>query len=171
MDRNLKSSTAFPWRGHNVISGPLSTCEGNRERHISRWAFQFSFNGRAGKLLGCTEDIRCHANPDRHSTDFEEPPYCRKLCPSCEVPVCSDCWGKLRNHKFESSLHDGGTIPMSLGNDHYYDHIDRFIVESSVTWLEGAACCMAWRTMLVYYLEAPYGNLIDVPLGKPEGRT
>ena len=25
--------------------------------------------------------------------------------------------------------------------------------------------------MLVYYLEAPYGNLINVPLGKPEGRT
>ena len=25
--------------------------------------------------------------------------------------------------------------------------------------------------MLVYYLEAPYGNLINVPLGKAEGRT
>eukprot|EP00959_Pyramimonas_sp_CCMP1952_P320669 6710419-Pyramimonas_sp.AAC.1 len=25
--------------------------------------------------------------------------------------------------------------------------------------------------MLVYYVEAPYGNLIDVPLGKPEART
>ena len=25
--------------------------------------------------------------------------------------------------------------------------------------------------MLVYYLEAPYGNLINVPVGKPEGRT
>ena len=36
VDRNLKSSTAFPWRGHNVISEPLSTCKGNRERHISR---------------------------------------------------------------------------------------------------------------------------------------
>ena len=25
--------------------------------------------------------------------------------------------------------------------------------------------------MLVYYLEAPYGNLIDVPVAKPEART
>eukprot|EP00959_Pyramimonas_sp_CCMP1952_P083366 1742391-Pyramimonas_sp.AAC.1 len=25
--------------------------------------------------------------------------------------------------------------------------------------------------MLVYYLEAPYGNVIDVPLGKPEAIT
>jgi len=60
---------------------------------------------------------------------------------------------------------------VSLSNDHYYGHVHRYIVENNVTWLECAACCTVWSTMLVYYLEAPYGNLIDVPLGKPEGRT
>ena len=60
---------------------------------------------------------------------------------------------------------------MSISNDHYYGHVSRYIVENNVTWLECAACCTVWSTMLVYYLEAPYGNLINVPFGQPEGRT
>ena len=60
---------------------------------------------------------------------------------------------------------------MSLSNDHYYGHVHRYIVENNVTWLECAACCTVWSTMLVYYLEAPYGHLIDVPFGQPDART
>jgi len=60
---------------------------------------------------------------------------------------------------------------MSISNDHFYSHVNRYIVEKDVTWLECAACCTVWSTMLVYYLEAPFGNLIDVPLGKAQGRT
>ena len=60
---------------------------------------------------------------------------------------------------------------MSLSNDHYYGHANRYIVENNVTWLECAASCMVWSTMLVYYLEAPYGHLMGEVLGKPQGRT
>eukprot|EP00959_Pyramimonas_sp_CCMP1952_P250603 5238109-Pyramimonas_sp.AAC.1 len=60
---------------------------------------------------------------------------------------------------------------MSISNDHYFGHVQRYLVEKDGTWLECAACCTVWSTTLVYYLEAPFGNLIDVPLGKPEGRT
>ena len=60
---------------------------------------------------------------------------------------------------------------MSSTNDHYYGHVHRYIVENNVTWLECAACCTVWSTMLVYYLEAPYGHLIDVPFGQPDART
>ena len=60
---------------------------------------------------------------------------------------------------------------MSISNDHYYGHINRFIVENNVTWLECAATCLIWSTMLVYYFEAPYGHLMKEPLGKPAGRT
>ena len=78
------------------------------------------------------------------------PPFCRKLCSHCELSVCRDCWGKLRNHDAESSFLDDGTIHMSLSNDHYYGHVNRYIVENNVTWLECAACCTVWSTMLVY---------------------
>ena len=60
---------------------------------------------------------------------------------------------------------------MSLANDNYYGHVNRYIVENNVTWLECAASCMVWSTMLVYYLEEPYGHLMREILGKPQGRT
>ena len=47
----------------------------------------------------------------------------------------------------------------------------QYLVESNVMWLACAAFCTVWSTMLVYYLETPYGNLIDVPFAKPEART
>jgi hypothetical protein len=60
---------------------------------------------------------------------------------------------------------------MSLSNDHYYGHVNRFMVENRVTWLECAASCMVWSTMLVYYLEQPYGHLMKEVMGNPQGRT
>ena len=78
---------------------------------------------------------------------------------------------KLRRHDSGSKFQDGGTIPMSLSNDHYYGHVSRYIVENNVTWLEWAASCMIWSTMLVYYLEAPFGHLMGEEMGNPQGRT
>ena len=95
----------------------------------------------------------------------------RTLCSDCMVPFCSDCWLKLQDHKADNPFRDGGTIPMSLCNDHYYGHVNRFIVENKVTWLECAASCMIWSTMLVYYLEAPFGHLMGEEMGNPQGRT
>ena len=60
---------------------------------------------------------------------------------------------------------------MSLSNDHFYGHANKYIIENNVTWLECAASCLVWSTMLVYYLESPYGNLMKEILGKPQGRT
>ena len=171
VDRNKKTDPTYPWTDKQLLSEPLSSCAENRERHVSRWTLQFDFAGRSGRLIGCTEDVRCLASPDRHADDCETPPFCRKLCRECEVPVCYDCSGKLRDHDADSHFRDGGTIPMSISNDHYYGLVNRYIVENDVTWLECAACCTVWSTILVYYLEAPYGNLIDVPLGKSEART
>ena len=106
-----------------------------------------------------------------HVKDWEIEPFCRRLCPLCEIPVCRECALKLRDHNAESPACDGGTIPMSISNDHYYRHVSRYIVDNNVTWLECAACCTVWSTMLVYYLETPFGNLINVPFGQPEGRA
>ena len=143
----------------------------NRERHISRWAIRMDYLEHEGKLFGCAEDICCRASSERHADDFTAEPFCRKLCEECEVPVCQDCWNKLRDHDGANKFRDGGTIPMCVSNDHYYGHVHRYLVEKDVSWLECAACSTVWSTMLVYYLEAPFGNLIDVPLGKPVGRT
>ena len=44
---------------------------------------------------------------------------------------------------------------MSISNDHYYDHVSRYIVDHNITWPGCAPCCTVWSTMLVYPLEAP----------------
>ena len=49
---------------------------------------------------------------------------------------------------------------MALANDHFYGYVQQYLVEQSVTWLECAAASVCWGTMLVYYLEEPYGHLM-----------
>ena len=63
-------------------------------------------------------------------------------------PICSDCEIKMQKHDGKSVIYDGGTIPMSLSNDHYYGHVNRYIVDKQVTWLECAASCMVWNTLV-----------------------
>ena len=60
---------------------------------------------------------------------------------------------------------------MSLANDHYYGYVDQYLVEHRVTWLECAAASVVWTTMLVYYLEEPYGHLMGEKMGGAQART
>ena len=60
---------------------------------------------------------------------------------------------------------------MSLSNDHYYGYVSRFLVEQQVTWLEYAAASVCWSTMLVYYLEDPFGHLMSEKMGAAQART
>ena len=124
--------------------GLSSVADHEQERHISEWALQLPMSSTARvTLFGCTEDVQC-SDADSHKDDFEKPPFVRRLCQHCQVPVCFDCWMKLH------SFRDGGSIPMSVANDHYYGYVDRFLVENKVTWLECAAASVCWSTMLVY---------------------
>ena len=60
---------------------------------------------------------------------------------------------------------------MSVTNDHYYGYVGRFLIENKVTWLECAAASVCWSTMLVYYLEEPFGHLMGDDMGFAQGRT
>ena len=122
----------------------------DQERHISQWDTRLTLPGYFIDLFGCTEDIMCRCEA-KHVDDFETDPFVRRLCAQCAVPVCADCTAKLHLHSACSPYRDGGTNPMSLSNDHYYGHVNRCLVENAVAWLEVAASCMVWSTMLVYY--------------------
>ena len=167
-----KTSAKYPWRGKELLHVPLSQCHADRERHVSQWMVEFHIDSHAGKLFGCTEDMQCDRDPAAHAQDYDAAPhYCRRLCKHCRMPVCEDCWAKLWQHNNKLAWKAGGTIPMSLANDHYYGHVHRVITKYDVTWLEMAACSTMWTTMLVYYLELPYGHLLNAKLGKPAART
>ena len=144
-----------------------STSEKEKHRHISEWAFKIRMKEHSTILFGCTEDVSCSAPgmDIQHARELEKEPFVRTLCSHCSVPVCHDCWRKLEMYI------DAGTIPMSLSNDHYYGYVHSFLVDQQVTWLECAASSVCWSTMLVYYLEDPYGHLMKEEMGNPQGRT
>ena len=115
-------------------------------------------------LFGCTEDVQCD-DCNLHAEDLRKPPFTRRLCSKCRVPVCNDCWVKM------STPFEGGSVPMSVANDNYYGYVHRCLVEKEVTWLECAAASVCWSTMLVYYLEDPLGHLMGDKMGSAQART
>ena len=116
---------AQPWLGKSSAAS-----DQEQERHISEWALQLAIGYVDNvTLFGCTEDVQCE-HAEEHKQDLVKPPFTRKLCKHCKVPVCTDCWKKL--HWFK----DGGSIPMSLANVYYYGYIDKYLVAIKVTWLE-----------------------------------
>ena len=113
-----KGDARFPWGNTGILRQPLSTVAVDKERHISQWAAQLTLQGRVLMLFGCTEDITCNCESN-HVDDLEKRPYVRRVCADCAIPVCLDCVSKMRRHAPDSVYSDGGTVPMSLSNDHY----------------------------------------------------
>ena len=60
---------------------------------------------------------------------------------------------------------------MALANDNYYGYISSLLVSQQVTWLECACANLVWSTILVYYLEEPYGHLMCESLEGAQART
>ena len=164
-----------PLRNNNNqwCSEPVNSCapvdmQHPQQQHISDWSVCLTLdNNKDLQMFGCTEDIRC-TDPirrPRHVEEVEHRPFVRRLCDSCEVPICSQCEKGLRSYKGIS------TIPMSLANDHYYGYVHKYIVENDVTWLECAAASICWSTMLVFYIEEPHGHLMKEFIEGAQGRT
>ena len=60
---------------------------------------------------------------------------------------------------------------MAIANDNYYDYVNRLLVQHHVTWLEIAASTLSWTTILVCYLEQPYGHLMLESMEGPQARA
>jgi len=124
----VQSSNKYPWSLTEPLVCPLSSCLSERGRHISCSALQLKMHGHVCILFGCTEDVEC-TQESKHSKDYEKEPYMRTMCDCCHMPVCKDCWNKLQKHDGGSTFFDGGTIPMSMSNDHFYGYVNNYIVE------------------------------------------
>ena len=118
------------------------------------------------RLFGCCEDVFCEGEPAAHEDEMAD--KCtgyRRLCSNCKVPICTQCIVGLERFR------DVGSVPMALANDNYYGYALPFLFDVKATWLECAAASLCWTTMLVYYIEAPYGHLMLQSKDGPETRT
>ena len=120
-------------------------------------------------LFGIKEDVVCSQEKQNHGPqDFDRPPYCRTLCNCCQVPICRNCCHGLARYTSDSKQ---GTVPMAIANDNYYGYVMRLLIEKKVTWLECACASLVWTTIMVYYLEEPFGHLMLEEVEGPQGRT
>jgi len=121
-------------------------------------------------LFGCTEDVRCKlpATAHQHKGSGVNGTYHRRLCSQCEVPICRACRRDLYQYSERKGV---STIPLALANDNFYGYIRELLVKENVTWLECACSNLVWSTILVYYLEEPYGNLMQDSMEGAQART
>ncbi|CAE7035435.1 esrp2 [Symbiodinium sp. CCMP2592] len=124
-------------------------------------------DGRFWELLGATEDIEC---PGAHFASARS--ACSTLpltlCWDCQLPVCHECCRVIQGSQSHQSWMGP---PMAIANDHLYGFVHKILVEKHVSWLEAAACSPVWTGILVYYLESPYGDLVNERLSGPQSRT
>ena len=120
---------------------------------LSDWVLLLPYNKYDLRLMGVTEDVRCKCDDDKH-LEIKQQPHCRRLCDDCEVPICKRCQVSLQAYTTV------GSVPTAIANDNYYGYVCKLLTEKSVTWLECAAASLCWSTILVYYLEEPYGHLM-----------
>ena len=136
----------------------------NEAYALSEWSMDVRLAPDAlVRLFGVTEDITCE-DQGAHTPERT----CRLLCRACRVPVCRECQIGLHAYNPERKQ---SSVPMSLANDHMYGYVAKMVAEQHVTWMECAAASLVWSTILVYYLEAPYGHLMQEKMDGPEART
>jgi len=123
---------------------------GQRRRRLSRKGP----SALSMRILCCPEDIEC-----------DEHPRGSYICDACRVPVCRDCRRKLcMERRFQC-------VPMGLANDNYYGYIPDVISKHRVRWIEAAAACPVWTTLMIFYLEEDEGHLMREEMFHKQYRT
>ncbi|CAK9031745.1 unnamed protein product [Durusdinium trenchii] len=114
------------------------------------------FDGRS--IICCPEDIRCKECIRSQSSAFNP------LCPQCELPLCRSCLVRM-----QQTDHPG--IPQALANDNWYGYPLELLYTEKVRWIEAAAACPVWTSVVAYYLEADRGHLLEESLHRAEHRS
>jgi hypothetical protein len=87
------------------------------------------------------------------------------VCPDCCIPVCLRCEKKLKRCDGQFG------VPMALANDNLWGYVSDVIYKHKVRWIEAAVAMPAWTCMLMFYLEADHGHLMDEVLKHAQYRT
>ncbi len=94
-------------------------------------------------VLCCPEDVRsCEAGT-------HEP---HVICGQCAAPLCKKCGLRMLRQS---------PIPMAMANYNFIGYCLDTIVRYRVRWIEAAAVCPAWSTMICFYMEEDRGHLMN----------
>jgi len=134
---------------------PFLHCQELLEGNSWEWQRELLLpQGGVQVLLCCPEDVRCEKAHAKH-----------QLCPECLIPICKTChlaaWSQKCNYR----------IPMALANDNFWGYTTSLISQYQVRWIEAAIVSPCWTSMIIYYVEADHGHLMNETLGEQKYRT
>ena len=105
-------------------------------------------------ILCCPEDIRCRTCTPQSST----------LCPRCRVPLCRTCLTRMTQRRAPG-------VPQALTNDNWLGYPTELLYRHRVRWVEAAAACPVWTSVVCFYLEQDRGHLLEEDIHKAEHRV
>ena len=100
-------------------------------------------NGSQVPIICCPADVK-HCGSEKHEAHV--------ICGQCAAPLCRKCALKLI---------DQVPVPMAIANHNFIGYCLETIVRYRVRWIEAAAVCPAWTTMICFYLEEDRGHLMN----------
>ena len=106
------------------------------------------------RILCCPEDRVCAACPATQE----------QLCAECKLPLCRTCWSRLRQSTCPQ-------VPQALANDNWYEYPLNFLYQEKVRWIEAAAACPVWTSVVSYYIEEDRGHLMEEELRRSDFRV
>ncbi|CAK9060177.1 unnamed protein product, partial [Durusdinium trenchii] len=131
---------------------------------------------QGASILCCPEDHRCSSclrdprqtagEPERSAGECpgvtQEPdPY--QFCSACELPLRRSCWSRMRQKMYAG-------VPQALTNDNWYGYPVDLLYTHKVRWVEAAAACPVWTSMISFYLEADRGHVMEETLHRADQR-
>ena len=84
------------------------------------------------------------------------------MCGECIAPLCKKCGSRLLLAQ---------SIPMAIANHNFIGYCLDTIVRYRVRWIEAAAVCPAFTTMICFYLEEDRGHLMNEQVFGPQHRV
>ena len=106
------------------------------------------------RILCCPEDRVCAACPATQE----------QLCAECKLPLCRTCWSRSRQSTCPQ-------VPQALANDNWYGYPPNFLYQEKVRWIEAAAACPVWTSVVSFYIEEDRGHLMEEELHRSDFRV
>lgn len=143
-------------QGENAIHSPGAS-EGPP---LWQFVVQLPLVGYKVRLMGNLEDVVC-SDPDcQFASGWKKrfqllgKTFCASFCKTCKIPLCRPC--KLGMQEYQGRH----SIPQAITNDNMTGFCVYLLATGQVTYLEMMAANLIFTTIVTYYAEEPYGNLL-----------
>jgi len=128
------------------------------EKYLQRdnWEWRRRLRYKSGlevPIVCCPEDVQ-QCDPSVHGREI--------ICKDCAAPLCRKCGLRMLQQV---------PVPMAIANHNFIGYCLETLVKYKVRWIEAAAVCPAWTTLICFYMEEDCGHLMNEVQHAPQYKT